>query len=98
MKLGDKRRKFTVMIALLIQYALFMGYEISFDKEHPHHMRGSLHFEGLAKDFNLYKDGVYLIMTKEHEAIGKFWEFLGGTWGGKFDDGNHYSMAHGGKK
>ena len=72
--LGDKKRKFTVMIALLIQYALFMGYEISFDKEHSHHMKGSLHFSGLAKDFNLYKDGVWLKNTEDHEPIGLFWE------------------------
>ena len=98
MSLGDKRRKFTEMIALTIQYALFLGYKISFDKEHCNHMENSLHYEGLAKDFNLYKDGKYLTKTEDHEPVGLFWEFLGGSWGGRFQDGNHYSCEWMGRK
>lgn len=30
--------------------------------------------------------------------IGEYWESIGGAWGGRFNDGNHYSLGHGGRK
>jgi hypothetical protein len=27
-----------------------------------------------------------------------FWESIGGSWGGRFNDGNHYSLEHRGMK
>lgn len=94
--LGEKQSRFTFMIALLLLKAHRLGYDIRFVKEHPNHKRNSLHFEGLAKDFNLFRDGVYLTKTEEHTILGEYWESLGGSWGGRFSDGNHYSLTHGG--
>ena len=33
-----------------------------------------------------------------HGEVGEFWESLGGSWGGQFNDGNHYSIEHGRRK
>lgn len=106
MTLGQKQRRFTQMIGLLIQFAYLRGYELSFsrayaspaanaaDGGHPN----SNHTRRLAVDFNLFKDGVYLRETEDHKELGEFWESLGGTWGGRFNDGNHYSIEHQGMK
>lgn len=62
----------------------------------------SLHKRRLAIDLNLFKkvDGewVYQERTEDHRELGEFWQSIGGTWGGKFDDGNHYSLEHNGYK
>lgn len=71
------------------------------------HMKGSLHYDGLAGDIDLTKDGVYLDKTEDHRQFGLFWESLHPDcfWGGnglKEDglkhDGNHYSVTYMGKK
>ena len=68
------------------------------------HMKNSLHELGLAQDIDLYKDGVYLSKTEDHAILGGWWEAEGIrrniplTWGGRFKDGNHYSLAWGGRK
>ncbi len=61
-------------------------------------IRESLHEKRLAIDLHLFKDGVYLSKTEDHLPLGLYWESIGGTWGGRFNDGNHYSLAFGGKK
>ena len=97
--LGNKQRKFTKDFALLIQYAHALGYEVTFPPEHENHIDNSLHYCGLAKDINLFKNGVYLEKTKDYKYLGEFWELmLGNTWGGHFDDGNHFSIEHNGIK
>ena len=91
------------MIALLILHAEQLGYELTFgeayrmpDATHGHPT--SLHKQRLAIDFNLFKDGKWLTTTKAHEPLGEYWESIGGTWGGRFGDGNHYSIEHEGMK
>jgi hypothetical protein len=66
-------------------------------------IKTSLHTSRLAVDFNLFRDGVYLTKTDDHRALGEFWETLSRegcdcVWGGRFGDGNHYAIAHGGRK
>lgn len=61
-------------------------------------IRGSLHEVSLAVDLNLFKDGRYLASTEDHRTLGEYWESIGGTWGGRFNDGNHYSLEHNGVK
>ena len=66
-------------------------------------IKGSLHTSRLAIDLNLFKDGKYLTRTEDYERFGKFWESLSGAnytcaWGGRFQDGNHFSIAHNGRK
>lgn len=66
-------------------------------------VRNSLHTQRLAIDLNLFKNGVYLTSTEAHRPLGEWWEELSTElytccWGGRFNDGNHYSIEHGGRK
>lgn len=66
-------------------------------------IKNSLHTKRLAIDINLFKDGVYLPSTEDHRPLGEWWESMGTadyncTWGGRFGDGNHYSIEHEGRK
>lgn len=97
----EKRWKFTQMLGLLLIYMDKAGYHAAIDdvKCRTGHMKGSLHYEGLAADINLYdSEGKWLPETEDHLIFGEFWESMGGSWGGRFKDGNHYSLAHNGKK
>ena len=98
MSLREQQSKFAYMEALLRLHAYALGYEITLgdayrdercDYGHPE----SFHKKRLAIDYNLFKDGMYLTKTEDHEPLGLYWESLGGTWGGRFDDGNHYSWG-----
>lgn len=57
----------------------------------------SLHKSRLARDYNLFIDGKFQQTTEAHEPIGKAWESMSSdaSWGGRFNDGNHYSLRHG---
>lgn len=102
MTLRQKQSKFVHMIAMLILHAEHLGYELTWGEtwrlpragSHP----TSLHYDRLAADLNLFKDGKWLKTTKAHTPLGEYWESIGGTWGGRFNDGNHYSLEHGGMK
>jgi len=101
--LGQKQRRFVLMVSLLVAYAYEEGYELTFgdayrDQRVTYGHKKSLHRSRLAIDLNLFKDGNYLQATSDHEPLGLFWESIGGTWGGRFDDGNHYSLEHNGMK
>lgn len=89
--------EFCRKVALLIQFAYEQGYELTFGDAYATlgHIADSFHSKRLAIDLNLFKDGKYLIDTADHEPLGLFWESLGGTWGGRFRDGNHYSWGEG---
>lgn len=82
------------MVPLLILYAYELGYEITFGDAWAKngHKTNSKHYIRLAIDLNLFKDGKYLESTEAHEPLGKFWESIGGIWGGHFEDGNHYEL------
>lgn len=83
------------MTALLIFYAYELGYELSFGDAWAQsgHRENSFHYKRLAIDLNLFKNGAYLTKTSDHEPLGVFWESIGGTWGGRWNDGNHYSLG-----
>jgi hypothetical protein len=100
MTLGQKQRKFTEMIGRLIEWAYANGYELTFGDAQATtgHMKGSLHYSRLAVDFNLFKDGKWLSRSEDHKPLGEYWESIGGAWGGRFNDGNHYSLEHEGRK
>jgi hypothetical protein len=97
MTLGQKQRKFTLMVSMLISYAYLNGYELSFGDAWAKtgHKKGSFHYKRLAIDLNLFIDGKYKRTTKAHKPLGEYWESIGGTWGGRFKnpDGNHYSYG-----
>jgi len=90
------------MVADLIIFAYDNGYELTFGDAYVStrtgHKPRSLHYDRLAIDLNLFKDGRWLEGTEDHQLLGEYWESMGGTWGGRFGDGNHYSLAHGNRK
>lgn len=110
LSLKEKQHVFVRMVANLIEYATSLGFDLSFGevKRTPEQAAlnkakgigtgNSLHCDSLAVDLNLFKAGVYLSMTEYHQPLGEFWESMGGSWGGRFGDGNHYSLSHGGRK
>ena len=95
MGLRDKQSEFARRVPLLIRRAFEMGYEVTLgdayrDPRCPYGSKSSRHKSRLAIDLNLFKDGVYLRKTSDHKELGEYWEALGGIWGGRFNDGNHY--------
>ena len=113
MTLGQKQRLLVRLIAKLIEFAYSKGYELTLGDafrdprtngamgvklgySHP----SSNHKQRLAIDFNLFKDGVFLQGTEDHRPLGEYWESLDPLcrWGGRFNDGNHYSIEHEGIK
>lgn len=111
MTLREKQSKFVKMLTDLLDFAHTRGYEFTlgdaYRDERVHGKWGekksysaanSLHKLRLAIDLNLFKDGRFLTETKDHEPLGLYWESIGGTWGGRFDDANHYSLEHQGYK
>lgn len=100
MSLRQEQSKFVRMITKLLFWAELMGYELTFGDAWAKdgHKEQSLHYDRLAIDLNLFKDGEYLIKTEDHRPLGEFWESIGGSWGGRYDDGNHYSLEYQGRK
>ena len=103
MGLNTKQFKFTHMVILLLDTAHEMGYDVTLgdayrDPRVPYGREKSLHKKRLAIDINLFKDGKYLTSTEDHKPLGEYWESIGGSWGGRFQDGNHYSLAHNGMR
>lgn len=100
MTLREKQSKFVRMVAELLRFAHDSGYELTFGDAYATtgHRPNSLHYSRLAIDLNLFKNGKYLTGTEDHRELGEFWESIGGSWGGRFEDGNHYSLGHGGRR
>lgn len=103
MSLVNKQHKFTQMVARLLLHADSLGYQVTFgdayrDPRVEYGHPNSLHRKRLAVDLNLFKDGWWLKETEDHRPLGEYWESIGGTWGGRFNDGNHYSLEHEGYK
>jgi hypothetical protein len=62
-------------------------------------IRTSLHGDRLAIDLQLFDVlGNYQTEAKAYEPLGRYWESLGGSWGGRFGDANHFSLEFGGRK
>lgn len=95
MTLRERQSEFVRMTAMLINYATLRGYELTFGDAWASsgHRSGSFHYKRLAIDLNLFKDGKWLQDTEDHRELGEFWEHIGGSWGGKWNDGNHYSFG-----
>ncbi len=111
MTLREKQSKFAHMVALLIQHAEDIGYQLTFGdayrdprvhgamgEKKSYSAANSCHKIRLAVDFALFKDGKYLTNTSDYRPLGEYWERLGGTWGGAWSDGNHFSLEHEGHK
>ncbi len=102
MTIGEKQTLLTASLVLLLQYMQARGYEprLKYVRRDTGGHPNSLHKLSLAADIDLFKDGKYLTNTEDHALFGDFWESLGPlhSWGGHFDDGNHYSIIHEGMK
>ena len=109
--LRQKQSTFVEMVSHLIQYAYEQGYELTFGdafrdarvfgevgESEGYGRSKSLNKSRLAIDLNLFKDGDFLGTTEAHKPLGEYWEAMGGSWGGRFNDGNHYSLEHEGRK
>jgi hypothetical protein len=113
LSLGQRQRLFTTLVAKLIVKAGELGFELTFgDAYRDPRVHGpvgtklgygnpnSNHKNRLAVDFNLFKGGVFLQTSVDHKPLGEFWESLHPLckWGGRFNDGNHYSLEFNGMK
>lgn len=112
MTLREQQHLFAQLAAELIRKAAELGYEVTLGEawRSPHEarrlagtrrgIRRSLHCDRLAIDLNLFKDGEYLTSTEAHRALGEWWETVHPLcrWGGRFNDGNHYSLEWEGRK
>ena len=111
MSLGSEQERFMRLLPRLIDKAHELGFEIRggdlFRDPRSHGAIGvqgvyghpkSCHKLKLAIDLNLFKQGVFLTTTEAHRPLGEWWESQGGTWGGRFNDANHYSISYEGQK
>lgn len=105
MTLRQKQSLFVTLVVKLITKGHQLGYEFTFgDAQRSIQeatrlgFKNSNHTRRLAIDLNLFKDGHYLSSTESHRPLGEYWESLHPMcrWGGKFGDGNHYSLEHNG--
>lgn len=112
MTLSEKQILFTQLVGKLIQFAYDAGYGLTFAEAYRSPetaaiyakqgkgIKNSLHTQRLAVDFNLFVDGKYCTKTEDYAQLGAYWESLDPLcrWGGRFKDGNHFSMEHEGVK
>jgi hypothetical protein len=98
MTLREKQTEFMRMIPRLIDKAFELGFEVTGgdlyrDPRCPYGAENSKHKRRLAIDLNLFRNGKYLTQTEDHRELGEWWESVGGIWGGRFFDGNHYEWT-----
>lgn len=102
--LGDHQQLFALLIAHLILYAYDHGYQIRcgdfFRGDGAGHKTNSCHYIKLAADLNLFLDGKFLDKTPDHKILGDYWITLHTLcrWGGRYGDGNHYSLVYQGRE
>ena len=109
MTLGEKQRLFTRLLPKLLEKAHELGFEVTLgDAYRDPRVFGAIgvrqgygesksaHKQRLAIDLNLFRGDTFLQATSDHQPLGEWWEAQGGVWGGRFNDGNHYSLAHDG--
>lgn len=109
--LGEKQRRFMRMVPRLIDKAHELGFDVTLgDGYRDPRLHGAMgvklgyghpksaHKIRLAIDLNLFRNGEFLEQTSDHQPLGEWWESQGGSWGGRFNDGNHYALEHNGVK
>jgi len=113
MKLGEQQELFMRQVPRLIDKAHELGFEVRggdlFRDPRSHGKLGkrkaygnaySCHKLKLAIDLLLFEDGKYLTSTEDYRELGEWWEEQHplNCWGGRFEDGNHFSMTRDGLK
>ena len=109
MSLRKKQSEFARLVGKLILKAYDLGYEVTLgDAYRDPRVHGAMgvrksyshpksaHKIRLAIDLNLFKNGEFLEQSEDHRPLGEWWEkqHPQARWGGRFDDGNHYSFEH----
>ena len=110
-KLLEAQFHFSRLLPRLLDQAHNLGLEVSmgecwrtpqqaeWNAAHGLGSAHSLHCDRLAVDLNLFRNGELLAGTDpDIEALGEYWESQGGSWGGRFRDWCHFSLAYGGRK
>ena len=100
MSIRQQQHEFAKMVPRLIDKAHELGFDVTLgdayrDPRAPYGSKSSRHRSRLAIDLNLFWDGQYLTETSNHAELGEWWESVGGIWGGRFNDGNHYEWPLG---
>lgn len=113
MSLLQTQAEFARLVPRLIDKAFELGYTVTLgDAYRDPRVFGQIgtrqgyghpksgHKQRLAIDLNLFRDGQYLEGSEAHRPLGEWWEkqHALARWGGRFADGNHYSMEFGGIK
>jgi len=106
--MGQMQRRFARMVPRLIDKAHEMGFEVTLGDGYRdprvfgkmgerlgYGESNSCHKLRLAIDLNLFRNGVFCDKSEDHRPLGEWWESQGGAWGGRFNDGNHYSLQFG---
>lgn len=100
------------LLARLVDKATELGYELTLAEAYRppelaelyasqgRGIRNSLHTLRLAIDLNVFRQGQWLHTGTQFEDLGIYWESLAPDcrWGGRFQDGNHFSIEHRGVK
>jgi hypothetical protein len=109
MSLRAKQSRFAKLVGSLLLKAYEMGYEVTLgDAYRDPRVHGDLgvrksyshpksaHKVRLAIDLNLFRNGEYLEGSAAHQPLGEWWEAqdTDARWGGRFNDGNHYSFEN----
>ena len=98
MTLGEKQELFSELVVKLLRKMHREGYKTRLGHAYrtdPKYKR-RCHNMKIALDVNLFKNGEYLSSTSSHRRFGEWWERQHELcrWGGRFNDGNHYSITH----
>lgn len=109
MSLRQLQSDFARLVPRLIDKAFELGYEVTLgDAYRDPRLHGNMgtrlgyghprsaHKIRLALDLNLFKDGEFLEGSEAHKELGEWWEQQHplARWGGRFNDGNHYSFFY----
>ncbi len=109
LSLGEKQELFCKLLPVLMCYIFSRGYRIrqgdgfrdprafgKFGEPGPYGKSTSVHKWKLAKDLFLMLGKKYLTKTEDYRDPGEYWETLHPLcrWGGRFKDGNHFSIEH----
>jgi len=113
MRLGKKQELFMRLLPRLLDKAHSLGFEIrggdlfrdprvhgEFGAKASYSSGRSCHKLKLAIDLNLMLEGKLITTSEGHKELGEWWEAQHELccWGGRFKDGNHYSLSHEGSK
>jgi len=110
--LSEKQQEFMHTFCLFVAWCFEQGYRLTWGQAYRtpaeaermaatgKGIANSLHTQRLAVDVNLFINGEYQETTEAHRPLGEKWETMHplARWGGRFNDGNHYSFEHNGVK